>query len=69
MSGRMPISEVNDILYVQFPVEEAHTIGGFIISRLRNIPNEGDFVVEQGYRLTVLEADSRSIIRVRAERV
>ncbi|MES9886673.1 MAG: hemolysin family protein, partial [Candidatus Sedimenticola sp. 6PFRAG1] len=27
MSGRMPISEVNDLLYIQFPVEEAHTIG------------------------------------------
>jgi len=69
MNGRMPISEVNDILYVQFPVEEAHTIGGLIISRLRHIPKEGDSVVEQGHRLTVLEADSRSVIKVRAERL
>jgi CBS domain containing-hemolysin-like protein len=69
MSGRMPISEVNDILYVQFPVEEAHTIGGLIISRLRHIPKEGDMVVEQGYRLSVLEADSRSVLKVRAERL
>jgi len=27
MCGRTPISEVNDILYVHSPVEEAHTIG------------------------------------------
>ena len=68
MSGRMPISEVNDILYAKFPVEEAHTIGGLIISRLRHIPKEGDSVTEQGYLLTVLEADERSVLKVRVER-
>jgi CBS domain containing-hemolysin-like protein len=69
MSGRTPISEVNDILYAKFPVEEAHTIGGLIISRLRHIPSVGDHVEEQGYRLSVLEADERSVIKVRAERL
>jgi CBS domain containing-hemolysin-like protein len=69
MSGRMPISEVNDILYVHFPVEEAHTIGGLIISRLRHIPKQGDNVMEEGHRLTVLEADERSVLKVRAERI
>ncbi|RDH83518.1 MAG: hypothetical protein DIZ78_13405 [endosymbiont of Escarpia spicata] len=69
MSGRMPISEVNDTLYVHFPVEEAHTIGGLIISRLRHIPSQGDAIEEQGYRLSVLEADERSVIKVRVERL
>jgi len=69
MSGRTPISEVNDILYVQFPVEEAHTIGGLITSRLRQIPREGKSIVEQGHRITVLEADERSVIKVRLERI
>ena len=69
MSGRMPISEVNDILYTKFPVEEAHTIGGLIVSRLRHIPDSGDVIEENGYRMTVLEADARSIIRVRLEQL
>ncbi len=69
MSGRMPISEINDILYAQFPIEEAHTIGGLIVSRLRNIPKVGDSVDEEGYRLTVLEADARSVLKVRVERI
>lgn len=69
MSGRTPISEVNDMLYAKFPVGEAHTIGGLIISRLRHIPAVGDQVVEQGYRLSVLEADERSVIKVRVERL
>jgi putative hemolysin len=69
MSGRMPISEVNDILYVHFPVEEAHTIGGLIVSRLRHIPSIGDAIEEQGYRLSVLDADERSVLKVRVERL
>jgi CBS domain containing-hemolysin-like protein len=69
MSGRMPISEINDILYAQFPVEEAHSIGGLIVSRLRSIPKEGDTIEEQGYKITVIEADRRSVIKVKMERL
>ena len=69
MSGRMPISEVNDKLYAKFSVEEAHTIGGLMVSRLRRIPVVDDHVVEQDYRLTVVEADSRAVMRVKLERL
>lgn len=69
MSGRMPISEINDILYAQFPVEEAHSIGGLIVTRLRNIPKEGDTIEEQGYKITVIDADNRSVIKVKMERL
>ena len=69
MSGRMPISEVNDILYAKLPTEEAHTIGGLIVSRLRHIPLVGDSIEEQGYKLTVLEADARSVVKVKMERL
>lgn len=69
MSGRTPISEINDVLYAQFPAEEAHTIGGLIISRLRQIPVVGDSIEEHGYRLTVLEADVRAVNKIRMERL
>lgn len=68
MSGRMPISEVNDTLHVDFPVTEAHTIGGFVVSRLRRIARAGDVVEEQGYKISVLESDDRSVVKVRVER-
>ena len=69
MSGRMPISEVNDTLHVDFPVTEAHTIGGFVVSRLRRIARAGDSVEEQGYRIHVIDSDARSVIKVRVERI
>jgi CBS domain containing-hemolysin-like protein len=69
MSGRMPISEVNDILHVRFPVEESHTIGGLITSRLRRIPVAQDAIEESGHRLSVIEADERRVLKIRVERL
>jgi len=69
ISGRAPISELNDSLKLGLPVGEAHTIAGFLINRLRRIPQVGDTVQEQGYRYTVIEADARTATRVRAERI
>ena len=69
MSGRAPLSEVNDKLHIKLPVYAAHTIGGYVVSRLRRIPQEGDFVQDEGFRFTVLEADPRTVLTVRMERV
>ncbi len=69
MGGRTPISEVNDILHSSMPTLEAHTIGGFVANRLRRIPREGDFIEEAGYRISVLEADAKSVLKVRVERL
>ena len=67
MSGRMAISEVNDILHASFPVEESHTIGGLITSRLKRIPGNGESIDESGHRLTVIEADERCVLKIRVE--
>ena len=68
MGGRTPVSEVNDILHLHLPVEEAHTIGGFVANRLRRIPHDGDSIEEQDYRIIVTEEDARSVLKVRMER-
>jgi len=69
ISGRTHISKVNDTLYVHFSVEETHTIRGLIVSRLRQIPAIGGTIEEQGYILSVLDANERSVIKVRVERL
>ncbi|MBL8394693.1 MAG: HlyC/CorC family transporter [Candidatus Accumulibacter sp.] len=69
ISGRAPISELNDSLQLNLPVGEAHTLAGFLINRLRHIPEVGDGLVEQGYRYTVTAADARTVSQVRVERV
>ncbi|MBN8516410.1 MAG: hypothetical protein J5X22_23170 [Candidatus Accumulibacter sp.] len=61
ISGKAPISELNDSLKLNLPIGEAHTLAGFLINRLRYIPAVGDTVQEQGHRYTVTRADARTV--------
>jgi len=67
MSGRTPLSEINDVLHIKLSVTEAHTIGGFVTARLRRIARAGDAIEDEGYRFVVDKADDRTVLRVRAE--
>jgi CBS domain containing-hemolysin-like protein len=67
MDSRLPISEANEILRTLLPTTEFHTVGGLVLARLRHIPKEGEFIVEDGYRFTVVEASERSIVKLRVE--
>jgi CBS domain containing-hemolysin-like protein len=67
MDSRLPISEANEILRTLLPTTEFHTVGGLVLARLRHIPKEGEFIVEDGYRFTVVEASDRSIVKLRVE--
>nr|VFJ64881.1 MAG: Hemolysin, contains CBS domains [Candidatus Kentron sp. DK]VFJ65883.1 MAG: Hemolysin, contains CBS domains [Candidatus Kentron sp. DK] len=69
MDSRFPVSEVNELLHMDLPSREFHTIGGFVMARLRHIPKEGEGVVESGYRFTVSEATERSIVKLQVERI
>jgi len=69
MDARLPISEVNEILYTSLPSSETHTLGGLVLARLRRIPEKGDSITEAGFRLTVEEATERSIVKLRVERI
>ena len=67
ISGRTPLSEVNDVLHIKLQLTEAHTIGGFVSARLRHIPRAGESIDEEGFRFTVAEADPRTVIQVRVD--
>jgi CBS domain containing-hemolysin-like protein len=45
------------------------TLAGFVLIRLGHIPNEGESIVFEGRRITVVEMDARRIARVRVEPV
>jgi len=67
MDARLPISEVNELLGTSLPAVESHTIGGLMMARLRHIPNEGESIVEAGFRFTVTEATDRAVVKLRVE--
>ncbi|MCF8106451.1 MAG: hypothetical protein K9K64_13295, partial [Desulfohalobiaceae bacterium] len=69
VDSRLPISEVNELLGIELPARESYTVGGLVMARLRHIPDEGEAVIEAGYKFTVLESTERSVKKVRIERI
>jgi CBS domain containing-hemolysin-like protein len=67
MDARITISEANEVLGIHLPAKDYNTLGGLVMARLRRVPGVGDHIVEQGYRLTVVEATERTLERLRAE--
>jgi CBS domain containing-hemolysin-like protein len=67
MDSRLSISEANEILRTVLPTTEFHTVGGLVLARLRRIPKEDEYIVEEGYRFTVVEANERTIVKLRVE--
>lgn len=68
MDGRLPIFQVNDVLGLDLPTAEFHTIGGMLVARLHHLAHPGEFIVESGYRFTVAEASEKMVLKVRVER-
>ncbi|MBT7307573.1 MAG: HlyC/CorC family transporter [Gammaproteobacteria bacterium] len=69
MDGRVSISLLNETLGITLPSIEFHTLGGFMMVRLRHIPEVGELVEELGYRFTVEQANRRVIEKIRVEPV
>ena len=69
VDGRTPLSQINDQIHLSLPVSVAHTIGGFLIDRLRHIPVEGVEFTESNVRYVVQAATARSITKVLIELV
>jgi CBS domain containing-hemolysin-like protein len=67
MDARLPISEVNDLLGLDLPLSEFHTVGGLVTSRVRHLARPGDSVAVGGYRFVVEEASERTVEKVRVE--
>jgi putative hemolysin len=65
--GRMPISELNDLLDAELPDDDWDTVGGLIFSKLGHVPTVGEEVDVDGHRLVVERLQGRRITRVRID--
>lgn len=66
-SARMDLDDINDIMSVELPTDEADTLGGLIYNLLGRVPEVGDSVGVADLRLTVLDVDGRRIGRVKVQ--
>jgi CBS domain containing-hemolysin-like protein len=68
MDSRISTSEINEILGIDLQSTEFFTVGGLVTAQLRRLPKEGESIVEQGFRFTVVQATDRTVLKVRVER-
>ena len=62
VAGDTPIDELRDLLDVDFPLEEGfHTVAGFALSRIKELPEEGAVFDALGWRFEIVDMDGRRI--------
>ena len=46
-----------------------HTLAGFLLARLKHIPRGGEWVEENGYKMTIVDMEGRRIVKIKLERL
>jgi len=67
IDGTFPIDDFNEQFGTALPVEDYHTIAGFVFGQIGRAPEEGDVVELDGVRFQVMEVEGSRIERLQAE--
>ena len=69
VDGRMPVTDLDDLLESTLPREEWDTVGGLVFGTLGRAPERDDAVDADGWRFTVVRVEGRRIRSVRIDAV
>ncbi|TMK78462.1 MAG: HlyC/CorC family transporter [Actinobacteria bacterium] len=67
IDGTFPIDDFNEQFGVALPIEDYHTMAGFVFGLLGRAPEAGDRVEHDGVHFTVVETDGSRIERLEIE--
>ena len=67
IDGTFPIDDFNEQFEQELPVEDYHTVAGFVFGQLGRAAEAGDEVVHDGLRFGVLEVDGPRIEKLEIE--
>jgi len=67
VSARYAVDDADELLGADLPQGAWDTVGGLVLDLVGRVPEEGDSVEVDGFRLTALEVQGRRIGRVRIE--
>jgi putative hemolysin len=67
IDGTFPIDDFNEQFETTLPIEDYHTMGGYIFGLLGRAPEQGDKIEADGLRSTVLEVEGTRIDRLEVE--
>jgi CBS domain containing-hemolysin-like protein len=69
IDGTFPIDDFNEQFERDLPIEDYHTVGGFVFGLLGRAPERGDEVEHDGTRFKVLDVEGSRIGRLEVELV
>jgi magnesium and cobalt exporter, CNNM family len=69
IGGTFPIDDFNEQFHRDLPIEDYHTVGGFVFGLLGRAPERGDEVEYDGTRFKVLDVEGSRIERLEVELV
>jgi magnesium and cobalt transporter len=61
VKGLTPIEDFNEHFGTEFPDEEFDTVGGLVMNAFGHLPRRNEVVELDGFRVRVLNADSRRV--------
>ena len=67
IDGTFPIDDFNERFKQEVPVEDYHTVAGFVFGQLGRVAEEGDEVVWDGLRFGVIETEGARIEQLEVE--
>jgi putative hemolysin len=67
IDGTFPIDDFNEQFATELPVEDYHTMAGFVFGLLGRAPEPGDEVQHDGTRFRVIQTDGSRIERLQVE--
>ena len=69
IDGTFPIDDFNEQFHRELPIEDYHTVGGFVFGLIGRAPQRGDEVEHDGTRFKVLDVEGSRIERLEVELV
>jgi putative hemolysin len=70
IEGMMPVEELADLVKITLPAERDYgTAAGFVLERMRRIPQAGEWFEDQGWRFEVVDMDGRRIDKLLVQRL
>jgi CBS domain containing-hemolysin-like protein len=67
IDGTFPIDDFNEQFETELPIEDYHTMGGYVFGLLGRAPEAGDEIEEASLRFRVLEIEGNRIERIEVE--
>jgi putative hemolysin len=67
IDGTFPIDDFNEQFGTVLPIEDYHTMGGYVFGLLGRAPEQGDEIADDAARFTVVDLEGTRIDRLEVE--